>query len=76
MLYVVVRPEDGKFSFTAPWGEPMVARPGDAWVRNPADPKDTYRVAATAFKCTYEILEPASTDAQPTKVSSQVLSPK
>jgi hypothetical protein len=65
MLYVVVRPEDGEFSFTAPWGEVMVARPGDALVRNPADPKDTYRVAASAFECTYEILDAVSTEAQP-----------
>jgi hypothetical protein len=70
MLYVLVRPEDGEFSFTAPWGEPMVARPGDAVIRNPADAKDTYRVAAASFECTYEILEPASTDAQPKKVPS------
>jgi hypothetical protein len=60
MRYFVVRADDGTFSFTAPWGEPMVARPGDAIVRNPADPADTYRIAAAAFACTYEILEPAS----------------
>ena len=58
MLYLIGRPKDGAFSFTAPWGEEMVARPGDAIVRNPADPKDTYRVAAESFACTYEILEP------------------
>lgn len=58
MLYFVVRPKDGAFSFTAPWGEEMVARPGDAIVRNPADPKDTYRIAGVSFACTYEILEP------------------
>lgn len=57
MRYVIVRPEEGEFSFTAPWGEEMVARPSDAIVRNPADPKDTYRVAAGSFACTYEILE-------------------
>jgi hypothetical protein len=60
MRYFVVRDADGTFTFTAPWGEPMVARPGDAIVRNPADPADTYRIAAAAFACTYEILEPAS----------------
>jgi hypothetical protein len=59
MLFVVVRPEDGSFTFTAPWGEAMVARPGDALVRNPSDPKDTYRVAAASFACTYEIVKPA-----------------
>lgn len=60
MLYLLVRPEDGAFSFTAPWGEPMAARPGDAIVRDPADPTDTYRVAAASFVCTYEILQPAN----------------
>ena len=60
MRYFVVRAADGAFTFTAPWGEPMVARPGDAIVRNPRDPADTYRIAAVAFACTYEILRPAS----------------
>lgn len=59
MRYLVVRDVDGTFTFTAPWGEPMVARPGDAIVRNPDDPADTYRIAAAAFACTYEILQPA-----------------
>jgi hypothetical protein len=59
MEYFVVRAADGSFSFTAPWGEPMVARPGDAIVRSPQDPADTYRIAAAAFACTYEILRPA-----------------
>ena len=59
MQYFVVRPADGSFTFTAPWGEPMVARPGDAIVRSPQDPADTYRIAAAAFACTYEILRPA-----------------
>ncbi len=59
MLFVVVRTKDGTFTFTAPWGEPMVARPGDALVRDPTDPADTYRVAAASFACTYEILKPA-----------------
>jgi hypothetical protein len=58
MLFVFVRPEDRTFTFTAPWGEPMVARPGDALVRNPNDPKDIYRVAAASFACTYEIVTP------------------
>jgi hypothetical protein len=59
MTYFVVRDADGAFSFTAPWGEPMTARPGDAIVRNPTDPTDTYRIAAAAFACTYEIVRPA-----------------
>ena len=56
MRFFVVGETEGTFTFTAPWGEEMVARPGDAIVRNPADPKDTYRVAAAAFKCTYEVV--------------------
>jgi hypothetical protein len=61
LLYFILRPEDGTFFFWAPWSEEMVARPGDAIVRNPADPKDTYRVAAASFACTYEVVKaPAS----------------
>jgi hypothetical protein len=59
MLYVIVQPQDGAFTFTAPWGEEMVARPGDAIVRDPKDAKDTYRVAASSFECSYEIVKPA-----------------
>ncbi|MFO1127658.1 MAG: hypothetical protein U1E66_04370 [Rhodospirillales bacterium] len=58
MLYMRVRGEDGSFTFTAPWGEAMVARPGDVIVRDPGNPKDTYRVAALSFDCTYEIIRP------------------
>ena len=57
MLYFLVQPSDGTFTFKAPWGELMIARPGDAIVRDPKDPQDTYRVAAAAFDCTYEIEE-------------------
>jgi hypothetical protein len=60
MAYFVVPEDDGAFTFMAPWGEPMTARPGDAIVRNPQDTADTYRIAAAAFACTYEILQPAS----------------
>jgi hypothetical protein len=49
--------DHGEFSFEAPWGEQMVARPGDAIVQNPDDPADTYRVAGAAFDCTYEVVE-------------------
>lgn len=59
MLYTPVRDQDGSFSFTAPWGEEMVARPGDALVRDPNDPADIYRVQAAAFACTYEIVKPS-----------------
>jgi hypothetical protein len=58
MRYFILPEEAGAITFTAPWGEPMVARPGDAIVRNPADPDDTYRVARSSFACTYEIIEP------------------
>lgn len=57
MRYFVVEAAQGGFTFTAPWGEAMVVRPGDAIVRNPADPRDTYRIAAAAFACTYEIVK-------------------
>ena len=54
MRFVVVTKKDGEFTFTAPWGETMVARPGDAIVQDAQDPKDTYRVQKAAFTCTYE----------------------
>lgn len=57
MRYFIVRPEDGSFTFTAPWGEAMVARPRDAIVGSLTDPKDMYRIAAAAFRCTYEIVD-------------------
>lgn len=57
--YFIVPPALGAFSFNAPWGEPMVAKPGDAIVQTPDDSSDTYRVAAAAFRCTYEIVKPA-----------------
>lgn len=56
MHFVVVAEQDGEFSFVAPWGEKMVARPGDLIVQDPSNPKDTYRVAKAAFACTYEIV--------------------
>jgi len=55
--YLLVPAEVGAFTFKAPWGEAMQVRPGDAIVRNPTDPRDTYRVAATSFACTYEIVD-------------------
>jgi hypothetical protein len=54
MRFVVVTEKGGAFTFTAPWGETMVARPGDAIVQDAQDPKDTYRVQKAAFACTYE----------------------
>ena len=56
MRYFIVSRDEGTFRFTAPWGEAMIARPGDAILQNPHTPADTYRVAAAAFECTYEIL--------------------
>jgi hypothetical protein len=60
MNYFIVGEPAGAFTFTAPWGEAMVARPGDAIVRNPADPADTYRVAAASFSCSYEVVVEAT----------------
>jgi len=56
MNYFIVGESAGSFTFTAPWGEAMFARPGDAIVRNPADSADTYRVAAASFSCSYEVV--------------------
>jgi hypothetical protein len=58
MRFVVVAEADGEFSFTAPWGETMIARPGDAIVQDLQDPKDTYRVQKASFACTYEEIRP------------------
>jgi hypothetical protein len=46
------------FTFTAPWGEAMVARGGDAILQDPGDTRDVYRVARASFDCTYEVREP------------------
>ncbi|MEI5677463.1 MULTISPECIES: hypothetical protein [unclassified Mesorhizobium] len=59
MGYFIVPQEMDEFTFTAPWGEAMVARPGDAIVQVPDDVSDTYRIAAASFACTYEIVTPA-----------------
>jgi hypothetical protein len=56
MRFFTITETDGAFLFTAPWGEEMVARVGDVIVRDPKSPKDTYRVAAASFKCTYDII--------------------
>jgi hypothetical protein len=56
MRFVVVTKHDGSFNFIAPWGERMIARPGDAIVQDLNNPKDTYRVAKAAFACSYEVL--------------------
>ena len=56
LRFFTVGPDEGAFTFTAPWGEAMVARPGDAIVQDPKRTTDTYRVARDSFTCTYEIL--------------------
>jgi hypothetical protein len=56
MRFVVVAEQDGEFAFVAPWGERMVARPGDSIVQEPDNTKNTYRIAKAAFACTYEVL--------------------
>jgi hypothetical protein len=53
--FFVLGDEHGSFTFAAPWGESMVARPGDAIVQDPAKPGDMYRVARASFACTYEV---------------------
>jgi hypothetical protein len=58
MRFFVLGEAEGAFRFAAPWGEPMRALPGDAIVRDPGKPDDTYRVAAAAFACTYEVVAP------------------
>jgi hypothetical protein len=58
LRFTILRPQDGSFRFTAPWGKSMIARPGDALVQDPANPEDTYRIAAKAFAATYEVVEP------------------
>lgn len=60
MRYFIVPMALGIIRFTAPWGESMVPRPGDAIVQDPEDTRDTYRIAAAAFKCTYEITQAAA----------------
>jgi hypothetical protein len=55
MRFVVVRELDGEFTFIAPWGEKMIARPGDVIVQDVGNAKDTYRIQKAAFACTYAV---------------------
>lgn len=55
LRYFILDGSEGDFVFTAPWGEDMIAKTGDAIVQDPTDKGDTYRVAASSFACTYEI---------------------
>jgi hypothetical protein len=56
LRFVVVAEQNREFAFTAPWGEKMVARAGDAIVQDPNNTRDTYRVAKESFSCTYEVI--------------------
>jgi hypothetical protein len=58
--FVVLKPNEGPFSFKAPWGEMQVARPGDVIAQDPNNADDTYRIAAAAFSCTYAIVKAPS----------------
>ncbi len=55
MRYFTLATTEGPWNFTAPWGEAMVAKPGDAIVQDPKNPKDTYRIAIAAFRCSYAV---------------------
>ena len=59
LRFIFLPPEEGAFTFTAPWGEAMVVRPGDAILQDPKDEKDVYRVAAGSFAYTYEVVAAA-----------------
>jgi hypothetical protein len=48
--------DEGPYTFRAPWGETMIARPGDIIVQDPSNQADTYRVARASFGCTYEVI--------------------
>ena len=56
-LSFMILSNEGPYTFQAPWGEMMIARPGDAIVQDPNNPADTYRVARASFECTYEIVQ-------------------
>jgi hypothetical protein len=56
MRFLILPPGTAPFTFVAPWGEPMVARAGDAIVQDPQTEGDVYRVAAASFACTYEVV--------------------
>ena len=55
--YVVLKADEGPFTFKAPWGETQVAKPGDVIAQDPSNPADTYRIAAAAFRCTYAVVK-------------------
>jgi hypothetical protein len=56
VLFVILGPEEGSFTFIASWGERMVAHPGDALVQDPDNEGAIYRVEKFSFACTYEVI--------------------
>lgn len=58
--YVVLKPEEGPYTFIAPWGEQQIAKPGDVIAQSPTNSADTYRIAAASFRCTYTIVQAPS----------------
>jgi hypothetical protein len=57
LRFLVLTPREAPFTFIAPWGEPMIARPGDALVQDAENERDVYRVAKASFACTYEVVK-------------------
>ena len=58
--FVVLKKDEGPFTFKAPWGETQIAKPGDVIAQDPANESDTYRIAAAAFACTYAVVKAPS----------------
>jgi hypothetical protein len=58
LRFLVLSASEAPFEFIAPWGEKMVAKPGDAMVQDPSNERDVYRVAQSSFQCTYEVTTP------------------
>jgi hypothetical protein len=56
--FIVLKSDEGPYTFKAPWGETQVAKPGDVIAQDPSSPADTYRIAAASFACTYTITRP------------------
>ena len=58
--FVVLKGDEGPFTFKAPWGETQIAKPGDVIAQDPSNESDTYRIAAAAFSCTYAVVKAPS----------------
>ena len=52
---------DSRVVLTAPWGEPMVAKPGDAIVQDPSKARTPTASRPERLACTYEMVKPAAT---------------